>query len=120
MLYYGYTDCVVAKFSKCGQTNATLVTENTVSAYNAKLMSQYQAVKNINPDMSEEELQAEIDRINAEQDKLRQQNEDFGFNDFSGNFGGINEEIDRNSEEAKLGLANDTDRRSTDWYKAGN
>ena len=113
LLYYGYTDCVVAKFSKSGQTNTTLVTENTISAYNAKLMSQYQAVKNINPDMSEEELQAEIDRINEEQTKLREENERFGFNDFKGDFGGINEEIDRNSEEAELELANDTNRRST-------
>lgn len=113
LLYYGYTDCVVAKFSKSGQTNATLVTENTVSAYNARLMSQYQAVKNINPDMSEEELQAEIDRINSEQDRLREQNESFGFNDYKGEFGGIDEEINRDSEEAKLGLADNTDRRST-------
>lgn len=113
LLFYGYTDCVVAKFSKSGQTNTTLVTENTISAYNARLMSQYQAVKNINPDMSEEELQAEIGRINEEQDKLRQQNENFGFNDFSGSFGGINEENDKDSKEPELELASDTDRRST-------
>lgn len=113
LLYYGFTDCVVAKFSKSGQTNTTLVTENTISAYNAKLMSQYQAVKNLNPDMSEEELQGEIDRINAEQDKLREQNENFGFNDFKGDFGGINEETNRISKETEPELASDTDRRST-------
>ena len=71
LLFYGYSDCVVAKFSKSGQTNTTLVTENTISAYNAKLMSQYQAVKNLNPDMSEEELQNEIKRIDKEQERLR-------------------------------------------------
>lgn len=113
LLFYGFTDCVVAKFSKSGQTNTTLVTENTISAYNARLMSQYQAVKNINPDMSEEELQAEIDRINAEQDKLREQNENFGFNDYKGDFGGVDEETNRISEETEPELADDTDRRST-------
>ena len=109
LLFYGFTDCVVAKFSKSGQTNTTLVTENTISAYNARLMSQYQAVKNINPDMSEEELQAEIDRINEEQEKLRSQNESFGFNDFQGNFEGVNEETNRISKETEPELANNTD-----------
>ena len=109
LLYYGFSDCVVAKFSKSGQTNTTLVTENTISAYNAKLMSQYQAVKNINPDMSEEELQAEISRINEEQERLRQENEQMDFNDNMGEFGGVNEEINRDSEETKPELAVDTD-----------
>ena len=109
LLYYGFSDCVVAKFSKSGQTNTTLVTENTISAYGAKLMSQYQAVKNINPDMSEEELQAEISRINEEQEKLRQANEQMGFSDYTGEFGGINEEINRDSEETKPKLAVDID-----------
>lgn len=109
LLFYGFTDCVVAKFSKSGQTNTTLVTENTISAYNARLMSQYQAVKNINPDMSEEELQAEIDRINEEQEKLRSQNESFGFNDFQGNFEGVNEETNRISKETEPKLANNID-----------
>lgn len=109
LLYYGFSDCVVAKFSKSGQTNTTLVTENTINAYNAKLMSQYQAVKNINPDMSEEELQAEISRINEEQERLRQENEQMAFNDNMGEFGGVDEEINRDSEETKPELAVDTD-----------
>lgn len=123
LLFYGYTDCVSVKFSKSGQTNTTLVTENTVNAYTAKLISQYQAVKNLNPDMSEEELQQEIARIDADQEKLRQQNNTFDGLNFDENVGGfktnnsteeVNEPKDSNSEEPEPKLASDTDRRNPD------
>lgn len=120
LLYYGYTDCVVAKFSQSGQTNTTLVTENTISAYNAKLRSQYLSVKRLNPDMTEEEVEEEIQRIDAEQEKLRKQNDIFngsGFDENLGMFGkeNINDEgSDNISEEAKPELASDTDRGNAD------
>lgn len=105
LLYYGYKDCIVAKFSQSGQTNTTLVTENTISQYNAKLRSQYLSVKRLNPDMSEQEIKDEIARIEEDQEKLRQQNDIFngaGFNEDIGTFGedaNGTENID--SEEAR-------------------
>lgn len=89
--FYGYKDSVTAKFSKSGQTNTTLVIENTVSAYNAKLKSQYLAVKDINPDFNEDEIQAEILRLNEADNKRQQEQRDLQFGmDLSGNtkFGG--------------------------------
>lgn len=124
LLFNGYTDCVTIKFSKSGQTNTTLLTENTVSQYNAGLISQYQAVKNLNPDATEEELQAELDRINNE----RKANEEaqsnlFDTNDFNedkGIFGGVDETGNNNSEEAGAQLAEYADRRSPNTDQADN
>lgn len=120
LLYHGYKDSVVVKFSKSGQTNTTLVTENTVSAVNNGLMSQYQGVKNINPDMSEQEIEQEIGRIKAEQaEKAKMQNDMFGGGGFDDNVGGFigggeptqSEGIDgyenNDSETAKPELAGD-------------
>ncbi len=104
LLFYGYEDTITVKFSKSGQTNTTLVTENTVSAYNARLISQYQAVKNLNPDMNEEELQAEIDRINNDEEKLSNIQSKMQFDDDSGGFGDQilnknNEDVDESEED---------------------
>lgn len=124
LLYYGYTDCVTIKFSKSGQTNTTLLTENTISQYNAGLISQYQAVKNLNPDATEEEVQAELNRINS--DRKAQQEaqgnlfDDNSFDENKGIFGGVDETRDNNSEAPGLELAEYADRRSTDADKDNN
>lgn len=122
LLFYGYTDCVGVKFSKSGQTNTTLLTENTINAYSARLKSEYQAVKDLNPDMSEEELQVEIERIHQDQERQAQQNDNFfngsdDFNEKSGNFSGgsvenTEEQVNADSEEREPDMANDSDRES--------
>lgn len=119
LLFYGHTDCVVVKFSKSGQTNTTLITENTTKAYQAGLISKYQAVKNLNPDMSEEELNAEIKRIDAEQKQLQDQNDMFrsSFNENLGQFGEDNDRESEDSERTGIELASDIDRRNTDSDK---
>lgn len=98
LLFNGLPDTVTAKFSQAGQTNTTLVTENVTTAFNAKLMSQYLAVKKLNPDMSEDEIATEIKRIEADQEKIRKQNEDFFggdgvFNEGVGAFEGAKAEV---------------------------
>ena len=100
LLYHALPDTVTVKFSQAGQTNTTLVTENVTTAYNARLMSQYLAVKKLNPDMSEDEIAAEIERINKDQERISQQNQDyFGggvFNESVGAFGepeGVNNDF---------------------------
>ena len=124
LLFYGYPDCITIKFSKSGQTNTTLLTENTVAQYNAGLISQYQAVKNLNPDATEEELQNELSRINSDRQAQEEaQSNLFEQNDFDENkgiFGGVNEERDSNSEEAGVELAELVDRRSPDTDKVDN
>lgn len=129
LLYYGFHDCVGVKFSKSGQTNTTLLTENTVSAYSARLKSEYQAVKDLNPDMSEEELQVEIARIHQDQERQAQQNDNFfggnDFNDQKGEFGGgitqsNEEQLNEDSEEREPDMADDSDRESTDANQSDN
>lgn len=111
LLFNGYPDAVTVKFSKSGQTNTTLLTENTTSQYSAGLISQYQAVKNLNPDMSEEELQAEIARINDDSNK---KNNMFG-GGFDENIGGFVNGQDNNvGEEPGAELASIADRTSPD------
>lgn len=116
LLFSGYTDCVTVKFSKSGQTNTTLLTENTISQYNAGLISQYQAVKNLNPDATEEELQTELKRIKDDRQASEEaQSNLFDTNDFNedkGIFGGVDETGNNNSEEAGAQLAEYVDRRS--------
>ena len=101
LLFYGYGDTVEVKFSQSGQTNTTLVVENTTAKFNAGLMSKYLAIKTLNPDFSEEEIQAELERIDKEQSQAREQNENLfpgngGFNEKLGEFEG--EGADENSE----------------------
>lgn len=91
LLFYGFADNVSVKFSKSGQTNTTLLIENTVNAYNAGLKSEYQAVKDLNPDMTEEELQTEIARIHQDKERASEQNgnlfgQDERFNENNGAF----------------------------------
>ena len=124
LLYSGFTDCVTVKFSKSGQTNTTLLTENTIAQYNAGLISKYQAVKNLNPDADEEELQKELERIDADrkQSEEAQSNlfDDNAFDENNGEFGGVNETGNTDSEEARAELAEYADRRSPDADQTDN
>ena len=109
LLCNGYEQCVEVKFSKSGETNTTLLLENTTNAYNSGLKSLYLAVKSINPDMSEDEVNAEIERIKADaKDKQAMQPMDI-FNDNLGAF----DEQEKNSEGEANGveLADNSDRR---------
>lgn len=126
LLYYGYADCVGVKFSKSGQTNTTLLIENTVSAYNAGLKSEYQAVKDLNPDMTEEELQVEIERIHSDKERATEQNGNlFGENEaFSEQNGAFDESekgaqlSDEDSTERELDMAGVGDRAGANENKA--
>ena len=130
LLYNGHPDTVTVKFSQAGQTNTTLVTENVTSAYNARLISQYLAVKKLNPDMSEDEIAAEINRINEDTEKINKQNQDyFGggelFNENAGAFENESEVDDgdfkgADSESGRAQLASDSDRRSANANQVHN
>lgn len=125
LMFYGYEDTITVKFSKSGQTNTTLVTENTVAAYNARLISQYQAVKNLNPDMNEEELQAEIARINNDEERFSRIQSGMQFDDDSGDFGdniiSKNEDVDEPGEnqEQQIELASEDTGRSAESNQDG-
>ncbi len=108
LLYKGYDTGIEVKFSKSGETNTSLLLENTTNAYNAGLKSLYASVKAINPDMSEEELQDEIARIEKDKKNRAQQNQAFDvFNDGLGDF----DEQEENSEGApnRAELADNSD-----------
>lgn len=111
LLFYGYGDSVEVKFSQSGQTNTTLVVENTTSKYNAGLMSQYLAIKTLNPDFSEEEIQAEIDRINKEKKEAQDQQSLFngGFDEKLGAFGGVDENSEGQPELAGADITGSAD-----------
>ena len=96
LLYNGQDTGVEVKFSKSGETNVTLVLENTTSAYNAGLKSLYLSVKAINPDMSEDELQEEIARIKADANARAKMNQTFDV--FNENVGDFDNEQEENSE----------------------
>ena len=116
----GYVPGVEVKFSKSGETNVNLLLENTEKAYSSGLKSLYAAVKAINPDMSEDELQEEIARIKADaKEKQSQMNAMDIFNDVTGDFG---DEQTTNSEGKANGveLANDSDRRMPNGLEADN
>ena len=116
----GYVPGVEVKFSKSGETNVNLLLENTEKAYSSGLKSLYAAVKAINPDMSEDELQEEIARIKADaKEKQSQLNAMDIFNDVTGDFG---DEQTTNSEGEANGveLANDSDRRMPNGLEADN
>ena len=92
--FNGYEECVEVKFSKSGETNTSLLLENTTNAYNSGLKSLYASVKAINPDMSEDEVMQEIERIKQDtKDKQATNPLDF-FNDGEGAFN----EQEENSE----------------------
>ena len=109
LLFYGFKPSIVVKFSKSGQTNTTLLIDNTTSVYGAGLMSKYLAIKTLNPDMSADELDEEIRRLEKEDKEKQMQSDMFGFNDINGDFGnGQNENNIGERKESEL--ANDSDR----------
>lgn len=109
LVFNGKIDGVEVKFSKSGETNVSLLLENTTSAYNAGLKSLYASVKAINPDMSEDELQEEIARIKADTKEKQQamQPLDF-FNDNTGDFNG--QETNSEGEGTQTELSSDSNR----------
>ncbi len=117
--FNGFTECVEVKFSKSGETNTTLLLENTTNAYNSGLKSLYSAVKAINPDMSEDEITDEIERIkNDSKEKQKQMNAMDFFNEGTGEF----DEQEENSESEGNGsqLANDSNRRMPNGLEGDN
>lgn len=88
--YYGFQDEIKIRFSKAGQTNTTLLIENTTKKLNAGLISKYSAIKEVNPDFNEEQLDTEIKMIESDQREAQQQQQSdlFGseFNDNQGDF----------------------------------
>ena len=103
LLFNGKNTGIEVKFSKSGETNVTLLLENTTNAYNAGLKSLYLSVKAINPDMSEEELQEEIKRIKADQKEKAEQNQSFDmFNEKLGGFDEQEEDSEGKTDRVEL------------------
>lgn len=84
--YYGYTDDVVIAFSKAGQTNYTLLVENTVKARSGGIMSLQKCVEQINPGMDQMQVLEEVGRIQKEEAE-KQSSEMGGFPEFD--FGSV-------------------------------
>lgn len=121
--FFGFADKVKVRFSKAGQTNETLLIENTTKKLQAGLISRYTAIKEINPDLNEEQLKEEYEEIlKDEREKVKQQQSDlFGnlnYDDDVGDF--VDEEEDTVSQEGTPELASTDDRGSADGNKADN
>ena len=82
LLYKGFTEDVVIQFSKAGQTNYTLLVENTARAHTAGMMSLQRAVTMINPEMDHAQILEEVARIQEEKERAQS----LGMPDFD--FGG--------------------------------
>lgn len=67
--YYGYADDVAIAFSKAGQTNYTLLVENTVRARSGGIMSLQKCVEQINPGMDQTQVLEEVARIQKEEEE---------------------------------------------------
>ena len=68
---------------------------NTINKLNAGLISKYSAVKEVNPDLNEEQIQQELERISVDQKEKAKtaQSELFGnvnYNEDEGDFEGVN------------------------------
>lgn len=87
--YYGYADDVVVQFSKAGQTNYTLLVENTVRARSGGIMSLQRCVEQINPGMDQSQVLNEVARIQKEeQEKMGAEMNGFPDFDFGAAGGG--------------------------------
>lgn len=83
LLYRGLPDDIVIRFSKAGQSNFTLLTENVVKLYTAGLASLRLAVETIHPEFDQAQVLAEVERINKElADRQAAQNSMFSGIDF--------------------------------------
>jgi hypothetical protein len=68
--FNGYTGSASVGFSKAGQTNFSILTDNVVRLVGGGVMSMETAVKMIQPEMDDEQIAAEIDRIKADKDSM--------------------------------------------------
>ncbi|MCM1130095.1 MAG: hypothetical protein NC310_00330 [Roseburia sp.] len=68
-LLLGYEQIsIFVKWDKSTTENAAANNEIVIARYNARLCSQKTAIKNLNPNWKDEEVEAEIERIDAETD----------------------------------------------------
>ena len=78
-------DNVVIQFSKAGQSNYTLLTDNVAKLKAAGLISTEKAVAEVNPGLDQEQLRKELARIKAdEEEKNAREASAFGDFDFGG------------------------------------
>lgn len=110
--YYGYAQDVSIKFSKAGQTNTSVLIENTKAKYESGLQSLETSVKELNPDMTPEQIEQEIIKIKKDKEESlkNQQSDLFGnlkYDDNDGDF--VNEETNTNGENSRTELASTTD-----------
>lgn len=86
--YHGYSDDVAIQFSKAGQTNYTLLVENTARAYGAGMMSLQRSVEQINPGLDQAQIKEEVERIEREQKEKQEASSGFPDFDFGASVGG--------------------------------
>ena len=93
--FYGFTDDVVARFSKAGQTNYSLLVENTIKLVQAGLMSRKQAIAMLNPEKDQYQLEEEEQQIELEEKERQEQqaNSMFGMEYGSTQIGGDGSEV---------------------------
>jgi len=65
--YYGLIVSAEVKWSKAGQSNTSVHIDNMVQLYTNGLISHENAIKSLNPDMDENQIQEELTQINAKQ-----------------------------------------------------
>jgi hypothetical protein len=64
LLFYGYFEEVKIRFSQTGSSNITVNTDIITKKKSAGLISEYQAVKDLNPEYNENQVQEELAEIN--------------------------------------------------------
>lgn len=84
--YYGKPANVGIGFNSPSLVNKDRLIERTTKKLDAGLIDIEDAVREINPDMEEEALQAQIDKVKKVQED--RQSQEFGNMDFGGGFGG--------------------------------
>lgn len=83
LLYRGMSDSIVIRFSKAGQSNFTLLTDNVAKLYAAGLISIRLAVETIHPEFDQAQVLMEVERIETEaREKQNAQNAMFSGMDF--------------------------------------
>ena len=68
--FNGFTGSASVGFSKAGQTNFSILSDNVTRLVGGGVMSIYTAVKMIQPEMDDEQIAAEIERIKADKDSM--------------------------------------------------
>jgi len=121
--YYGIAEDVTVKFSKAGQTNISVQTENVIKKVGAGVMSLREAIQALNSDWTTEQVDTELIRIQEDKknQQATQQSELFGnlnYNESDGDF--VNETSNSNSEKAKTELAGTDTGRDANQNKTSN